>query len=207
MIGFYNYSVILTYFGLASSIIGITEVFRGGYRWALLCLIISGTCDMFDGKIARAMKNRSDEAKVFGIEIDSLCDLICFGVLPGLFTYHICNNRIVGTAAAIVIVLAAVIRLGYFNVKEQIRQQQTTEHRKFYQGLPVTTIAITLPSFYVLQHLVGEDIITNIYYAVLMFVIAFLNVFDFKVKKPGNVGCVIMTIYGLAVLIGVLCVK
>ena len=207
MIGYYNYSVILTYVGLASSIIGITEVFRGGYKWALLCLIISGTCDMFDGKIARAMKNRSAEAKVFGIEIDSLCDLICFGVLPGLFAYNLCPNRVLGTAAAIVFVLAAVIRLGYFNVKEQLRQQQTTEHRKYYQGLPVTSISMILPSFYIIQRLIGTNLIPDICYSILLFIVAFLNVFDFKVKKPGNVGCIIMTIYGIAMLAGVLFVK
>lgn len=204
MIGFYNYSVILTYVGLASSVIGITEIFNGQYRWALLCLIISGTCDMFDGKVARAMKNRSDEAKVFGIQIDSLCDLICFGVLPGMFGYHLCENRILGLASAVVFILAAVIRLGYFNVKEQARQQATTEHRKYYQGLPVTTISMILPSVYIIRQLMGPEKITPSLYSIVLFIVAFLFVYDFKVKKPGNTGCVIMTLYGVAILAGVL---
>jgi CDP-diacylglycerol--serine O-phosphatidyltransferase len=206
MIGFYNYSVILTYVGLASSIVGITEIFEGNYKWALLCLIISGTCDMFDGKIARAMKNRSDEAKVFGIQIDSLCDLICFGVLPGLFGYYTCTNRYLGTIAAFLFVLAAVIRLGYFNVKEMARQQQTTEHRKYYQGLPVTTISMLLPTAYIIRQLIGTDKIPGSYYAIVLLIVSFLFVKDFKVKKPGNFGCVIMTIYGIAILAGVLLV-
>ncbi len=66
MIGFYNYTVILTYIGLMSSVLGMTQVFEGHYRAALLCLIISGTCDMFDGKIARAKKDRTKQEKVFG---------------------------------------------------------------------------------------------------------------------------------------------
>ncbi len=206
MIGFYNYSVILTYVGLASSMIGITEIFQGNYRWALLCLIISGTCDMFDGKIARAMKNRSEEAKVFGIQIDSLCDLICFGVLPGLFGYYTCSNRTLGTIAAVIFVLAAVIRLGYFNVKEMARQQQTTEHRKYYQGLPVTTISMILPSAYIIRELIGENHLPGFFYSIILLIVSFLFVFDFKVKKPGNTGCVIMSIYGVAILVGVLLV-
>ncbi len=205
MIGFYNYSVILTYVGLAASIVGITEIFQGNYKWALLCLIISGTCDMFDGKIARAMKNRSDEAKVFGIQIDSLCDLICFGVLPGLFGYYTCNNRYLGTIAAFLFVLAAVIRLGYFNVKEMARQQQTTEHRKYYQGLPVTTISMILPTAYIIQQIASIKI-PSPYYSIVLLIVSFLFVYDFKVKKPGNLGCVIMTIYGIAILAGVLLV-
>lgn len=206
MIGFYNYSVILTYVGLAASMIGITEIFQENYRWALLCLIISGTCDMFDGKIARAMKNRSEEAKVFGIQIDSLCDLICFGVLPGLFGYYTCSNRLLGTVAAVIFVLAAVIRLGYFNVKEMARQQQTTEHRKYYQGLPVTTISMILPSAYIIRELIGAEHIPGFAYSIVLLIVSFLFVFDFKVKKPGNLGCVIMTVYGVAILLGVLLV-
>ena len=206
MIGFYNYSVILTYVGLAASIYGITEIFQGNYRWALLCLIISGTCDMFDGKIARAMKNRSDEEKVFGIQIDSLCDLICFGVLPGLFAYHICEYRMLGIVAAFVFVLGAVIRLGYFNVKEMARQQQTTEHRKYYQGLPVTTISMILPTAYIIRELIGANYLPGYFYAIVLLIVAFLFVLDFKVRKPGNVGCVIMTIYGIGILAGVLLV-
>ena len=57
MIGFYNYSVILTYIGLVSSVFGITQVFENHMSIAFLCLLLSGICDLFDGKIARSMKN------------------------------------------------------------------------------------------------------------------------------------------------------
>lgn len=56
MIGFYNYSVILTYIGLVSSVFGITQVFENHMSIAFLCLLLSGICDLFDGKIARSMK-------------------------------------------------------------------------------------------------------------------------------------------------------
>ena len=59
MIGFYNYSVILTYIGLVSSVFGITQVFENHMSIAFLCLLLSGICDLFDGKIARSMKNRT----------------------------------------------------------------------------------------------------------------------------------------------------
>ena len=54
MIGFYNYSVILTYIGLVSSVFGITQVFENHMSIAFLCLLLSGICDLFDGKIARS---------------------------------------------------------------------------------------------------------------------------------------------------------
>ena len=46
MIGFYNYTVVLTYIGLASAVFGMTQVFGGNYRAALLCLIVCGTATL-----------------------------------------------------------------------------------------------------------------------------------------------------------------
>ena len=87
MIGFYNYTVILTYIGLVSTFIGITQVFEENFMQAIFCLILSGVCDMFDGVVARTHKGRSEHAKKFGIQIDSLCDVICFGVFPAIINY------------------------------------------------------------------------------------------------------------------------
>ena len=87
MISFYNYTVILTYISLVSSVIGMLLAcgLCGGEprpTYAIICLMVSGLCDMFDGKIARTKKDRTDDEKKFGIQIDSLCDAVCFGVLP-----------------------------------------------------------------------------------------------------------------------------
>jgi phosphatidylserine synthase len=82
MLGFYNYTVILTYVSLLISSIGIYLAAAGHPFYALCCLLASGICDMFDGKIARTRKKSTAEEKRFGIQIDSLCDVICFGVLP-----------------------------------------------------------------------------------------------------------------------------
>lgn len=207
MIGFYNYTVILTYIGLASAVFGMTQVFEGHYRIALLCLILSGTCDMFDGKIARMKKDRTKQERVFGIQIDSLCDLICFGMLPATIGYSLTRGQsglsVLGTVASVLFVLGAVIRLGYFNVMEQERQEQTTEHRKYYQGLPVTSVALILPCVYILSVYFNFLPLPQTY-CVAMIIIAFLFVLNIRVRKPGNLGVVIMTVAGLAVLAGVL---
>ena len=69
MIGFYNYSVIVTYLGVISSMIGISLACNGIFDGAILCLALAGACDTFDGKIARAMKNRTHEMEIFGVQI------------------------------------------------------------------------------------------------------------------------------------------
>ena len=81
-LGFYSYTVVLTYLGLISSVFGMTQALEGHFRTAISCLVISGICDMLDGRVARSKKDRTDDEKKFGIQIDSLCDLVCFCVFP-----------------------------------------------------------------------------------------------------------------------------
>ena len=65
-IGFYNYTVVLTYLSLISGIVGMKFASEGRGELAIICLILSGVCDMFDGKVARMCK-RTKEEKEFGI--------------------------------------------------------------------------------------------------------------------------------------------
>lgn len=124
MIGFYDYTVILTYISFASSISGIFLATRGHFNWAIFCLAFSGLCDMFDGKIARTKKNRTEDEKRFGIQIDSLCDVVCFGVFPIVLCYELGMTHFYSIPILIFYGLAGVIRLGYFNVMEEKRQNE-----------------------------------------------------------------------------------
>ena len=150
MIGFYNYTVILTYLGLLSSVTGIFLACGVGNlpaspKYAIVCLMISGLCDMFDGKVARTCKKRTEQEKQFGIQIDSLCDLVCFGILPSVIGYSVGMKNWLDIPVLIFFPLCAVIRLAYFNVTEELRQKKTSEVRKVYEGLPVTSVALILP--------------------------------------------------------------
>ena len=88
VVGFYNYTVLLTYFGVVSAIAGIGLAMYDRTSMAIVCLMISGFCDLFDGSIART-RQRTENEKKFGIQIDSLADLVCFGVLPVAIGYSI----------------------------------------------------------------------------------------------------------------------
>ena len=69
MLGVYDYTVILTYISLWISIGGMMLSLNGHLDLALLCLALSGLCDMFDGKIARTKKDRTETEKRFGIRL------------------------------------------------------------------------------------------------------------------------------------------
>ena len=114
--------------------------------------------------------------------------------------------------AGALFVLGGVIRLAYFNVVENERQHQTSENRKYYQGLPITSSALIFPFIYAVEGLVNrykpkipiQIPSMNLIYTIIMFLVAFLFVWDIKVKKPGLKETVVMGILGLLIVVGIL---
>ncbi|MGI6070937.1 MAG: CDP-alcohol phosphatidyltransferase family protein [Blautia sp.] len=184
MLGFYDYTVVLTYISLGISVFGLTHAMDGDLRVAVFCLAVSGLCDMFDGKIARTKKNRTEDEKKFGIQIDSLCDVVCFGALPIAISYRCGMEGPVGILILILYGVASVIRLAYFNVMEEKRQEGSDEVRDYYQGLPITSMAIVLPFLYLVRKYCGEYFMVTLHAAVA--IVGILFVTNIKVKKPQN---------------------
>lgn len=183
MIGFYSYTVVLTYLGLASAAMGMILTFQGFAKYALFCLAFSGLCDMFDGKVARMKKDRTEDEKRFGIQIDSLCDVVCFGVFPMILCYSIGMRGLAGISILVFYLIAGVIRLAFFNVMEEKRQEETDEARKYYQGLPITSIAIILPLFCTLRPLLGHRFLSELHICILT--VGLLFIINFPLRKPG----------------------
>ncbi len=196
MLGFYNYTVVLTYVGLGCSIFGMMQALNQNYKLAVLFLVMSGICDMLDGKVARSKKNRTEEEKKFGIQIDSLCDLVCFGVFPAVIGYSLGVRGHWEEFCLVVYVLAAVVRLAYFNVTEEKRQKETDQVRTYYQGLPVTSAAAIFPAIFLFHgNLLSNDQFRITYLAAVILV-AVLFVTNIRVPKPGNKAIFVFLILG-----------
>ena len=218
MIGVFDYTVLLTYLSLISATLGIVvSLQQTGHPYiGVFFLMLCGLCDAFDGKVARTKKNRTDFQKKFGVQIDSLSDLVAFGVLPaciGNAMIRVCSTiseipslhkeghlafpyEILLYIIMILYVLAAMIRLAYFNVTEEERQQTESGGRTHFTGLPVTSAALIYPTVLLFQYLIPKDI-TLVYFGV-MTLTAFLFVSKMQVKKPGLRGILIMV--GIGVL-------
>ena len=181
-IGVYDYTVILTYMSLVSGLIGIKLAYSGEIMWAILCVGISGFLDMFDGVVARTKKNRTEDQKNFGIQLDSLCDVVCFGVVPAVILYFWGVDEIWGIAFLIFYVLCALIRLAFFNVLETKRQRSEGGCAKSYRGLPVTTIAIILPACFLVGLIVPENVM-NVVHHVLPVVVGLMFITDIRIPK------------------------
>ena len=215
MLGIYDYTVILTYMSALSAILGIMVCLNGnGHPYlGIFFLLFCGLCDAFDGKVARTKKNRSDAALRFGIQIDSFSDLLAFGVLPAcignamirvsptmeeiprisVMSKPVFYITIIRFAILTFYVLAALIRLSWFNVSEEIRVKEEGGVRKYYEGLPVTSAALIFPSVLLLQYVTVTDI-TVIYFVVIILT-GFAFISKIRIKKP--------SIKGILILIGI----
>lgn len=193
MIGYYDYTVILTYISLLCSVFGITQAINGRFRIALVCLALSGFFDMLDGKVARTKKNRTSDQKLFGVQIDSLCDVICFGVFPTILCYILGVRGILGGFVIGYYCVCSVIRLAFFNVLETNRQMKEDGANKYYHGLPITSITIILPAVFLLSFVISENAFKWVLLAML-FTVATLFITNFKLRKPSNKQLITMTI-------------
>lgn len=217
MIGFYDYTVWLTYLSLISAGTGImVSLYSHAHPFiGVFFLMICGLCDAFDGKVARSKKDRTEMQKKYGIQIDSLADMVSFGVLPAcigsamirvipqnvreygpnsaeVLLKHPCF--ILCYAIVILYILAALIRLAYFNVAEEERQQVEGGVRKYYEGLPVTSAALIFPTILLFQYVLPKDI-TWIYFLGLA-VTGFLFISKIPVRKPGTKAILGMVAFG-----------
>lgn len=200
IIGFYDYTVVLTYLGMMFAFVGIIKVLNGAYTDAVTCLMIAGICDMFDGVVA-STKDRNRYEKHFGIQIDSLCDLISFGVLPAIFVYMISGKNVVIGALAGVYTLCGLIRLAYFNVQEYERQKMTNERREVYLGVPITSSAIVFPLAYLLYSRV--EFIGLWIFTLITILLGSGFVAGIEIKKPNLVGKILMIVVGILEMAGV----
>jgi len=182
LIGVYDYTVILTYISLVSSLVGMVNAYQDRFSLAVCLLMLSGFGDMFDGIVARSKKDRTADEKSFGIQLDSLNDVICFGVFPAVLLYFRGVTTAIGIAALVVYVLCALIRLAFFNVMETNRQMTEDGCAKEYHGLPVTMSAVILPLFFAIGSLLPQTVSLVIYH-VLPLAVGFLFVLDFRVPK------------------------
>ena len=102
--------------GLLCALLGIYFSILHNYPAAMIGLLWAVLFDWYDGLIARRMKNRTDEQRAFGAQIDSLIDVVSFGVCPAILLLSYGNFSPWFLPGAFAALAAVVVRLSYFNV-------------------------------------------------------------------------------------------
>ena len=154
---------VLTLMGLCSGITAIKFAIDAQWNAAVLAIIFAMVFDMLDGRAARFLGADTR----FGAQLDSLADLVSFGVAPGVLIYLWSLSRM-GTAgwiAALIFCTCSAIRLARFNV-QSVRDEGSSEHNPYFTGLPTPAAAglLILPmllSFQFGQALFNEPLISG----------------------------------------------
>jgi CDP-diacylglycerol--serine O-phosphatidyltransferase len=161
------------------SILGIYNAVNNNINFAVMFLIFAGICDLFDGKFARLFK-RSKQEKAFGVQIDSLADMINFVAFPIILALSLGLNKWYHLMIYCFYALGGITRLGYFNV--QVEDNIDTPV-KFYKGLPVTYAALIFPIVWIFSIYLYKNLFEALY-ALSMFIVSILFVMNIKIKKP-----------------------
>lgn len=188
MIGFYDYTVVLTYLGALLGLLSITLSMGANWMGAIYCMAGSLFCDTMDGKVARAKKNRTEQEMRFGIQIDSLCDVISFGVAPAAMFYCMGLDSGFDLVLLGAYCLCCVIRLGYFNV---LAGEAELGKKGDYHGLPVVCLTVMVPAVVLLGMMLPDGYALWVMRTALA-VFGLLYILDFRVKKPNAVKMLIM---------------
>jgi CDP-diacylglycerol--serine O-phosphatidyltransferase len=135
----------------------------------------------------------TDKEKAFGVQIDSLADVISFLMFPVVFALFNSDNKILAMIVAGIYVLAGVERLGWFNVNQE--EGKT----RYYDGLPVTYSALIIPIVNVVFELLKIQFKYTNY--IILVILAFLYVVNVKMKKPTGVWYIIFSCLAIATIV------
>ena len=201
MIGYWNYTVYATYASALSALFGFMLCLAGKPLAAVVCLLLSAGLDMVDGRIARTKTDRSREEKRFGVQLDSLADLLAFGALPCLIYVSECrlvsgHTGFFPALLGALFALCCLIRLAFFNVLDEEKRYSEDVVPKGYVGLPVTSAALIFPVTLLMHYFIPKDL-SNLYIALLL-VTGFLFLGKFRVRKPGKRMLTVLLIMGAA---------
>ena len=178
--GVYLLPNLFTSAGLFAGFYSIIATLSHQYRLAAIMILVAQCCDVLDGRIARLTRSASS----FGIQYDSLADLVAFGVAPGILVYQWALKPWGrwGWLAASLYVTAGALRLARFNV------QIASVEKRHFVGLPIPAaadvIAVTVLAY---LHFFGGEGPTNkhimmllVVYAVAGLMVSEIRYYSFK---------------------------
>ncbi len=183
--GVYILPSILTIGNLFCGFYAIIAIHKHDFSKAVLAIIIALVVDFLDGAVARFAKATSD----FGMELDSLADLVSFGVAPGILAYVFAMQPFgrIGWLAAFLFAACGALRLARFNI------QTKKLDKRYFVGLPIPAAAGIIvssvlflgesPSLIVFGYELLSPEITSALMVVLVTVTSFLMVSKVKYRS------------------------
>ena len=186
----------LTALSIFFGVMSIIAASQGKFEKAFVYIILSLIADGLDGRIARVTNTTSD----FGVEFDSLADIVAFGVAPAMLLFFAIGENYgkFGALVSGLFVVFGAIRLARFNI--------TTNDPSYFIGLPIPTSAVVLASWVILD--VKYNSSFDIFLLIEALILSFLMVSNFrypsfkKIDLNKNIAfkVLILTIMGASII-------
>ena len=180
---------ICSLFGLLSAVFGIYFAIKGNFPASIIGVLWAVLFDWYDGIIARKLKGRTKEQGVFGGQLDSMIDIVSFGVFPAILLLSYGNYNIWFIPGAFVIIATSVLRLSYFNIYGLIDS-------KTYKGLALDNNVLILAFMFLFECFFKHSNFSIIIYTVLM-ILSALNLSSIPTPKFGGKWIYVLVIYVL----------
>jgi CDP-diacylglycerol--serine O-phosphatidyltransferase len=171
--GVYLLPNLITTGSLFAGFYAIVAAIDGRFHKAAIAILVSLVLDGLDGRIARITKSTSG----FGLQYDSLADLVSFGVAPGILVYlwALKPYHQFGWVAAFLFVVCGALRLARFNV------QQGSMDPRYFNGLPIPAAATMIATAIIFYYQIGEWAPErHIYILAMIYLLSFLMVSNIK---------------------------
>ena len=179
--------------GLLCAVFSIYFSILENFPAAIISMLWAVFFDWGDGIIARKMKNRTEEQRAFGGQLDSLIDIVSFGICPAVFLLSYGEFGLWFFPGAFIIVAASVIRLSYFNIFGLVDSST-------YVGLALDNNVLILALVFLLERLFPSAAFSIVLYATLM-ILAGFNLSSIRTLKFGGRWFYILTAYVLLLTI------
>ena len=161
--------------GLFSAVLAIYFAILGIFPAAMIGLIWAVFFDWSDGIIARRMKARTENQQNFGEQLDSLIDIVSFGLCPAVVLLSYGDFSPWFVPGAFCVAAAGALRLSYFNVYGLVREST-------YQGLSIDNNGLILASLFVLDGFISSSVFAVLLYIAIL-ALAILNVAPIRTPK------------------------
>jgi len=179
--------------GLLCAVLSIYYAILGNFPVAIIGMIWAVFFDWGDGIIARRMKGRTDEYRAFGGQLDSLIDIVSFGICPAVFLLSYGEFNPWFLPGAFVIVATSAIRLSYFNVFGLIDDST-------YMGLALDNNVIILAFVFLFDGFFSQPIFSVFIYAMSMFLAVF-NLAPVRTPKFAGRWVYVLLVYVLGLTV------
>ncbi|MGZ3768812.1 MAG: CDP-diacylglycerol--serine O-phosphatidyltransferase [Bdellovibrio sp.] len=166
---------LMTTGNLFSGFFAVIQSIKGNYLFAAYAIVVAAVFDQLDGRLARLTRSTSK----FGAEYDSLCDLVSFGMAPGvlLFLWALQPFGRLGWVACFLFVACGALRLARFNVQANVVE------KNYFQGLPIPMAAGIVASSVLAFQDLGLEPLGNFGLLIMTVLLAFVMVSNFRFRS------------------------